>query len=134
MQELASLAQGKSPLSPLSKDGPSEQVSDSSACTHRSLPGIAINSLAMLPSCCHGDTWLCDTWIYTSKESNCARQSSMRTDPAAWRAAAQALQACKNSWAEVSKLPIALDDHSIHEGDELRHLGHTAAVLPLHYT
>ena len=43
----------------------------------------------------------------------------------------QVLQGCKNAWAEVSKLPMALDDHSIHEGEEIQHLGHHVAGLPL---
>ena len=41
------------------------------------------------------------------------------------------LQGCRNAWAEVSKLPMALDDHSVHEGEELNHLGHHVAAFPL---
>ena len=43
----------------------------------------------------------------------------------------QVLQGCRNAWAEVSKLPMALDDHSVHEGEELNHLGHHVAASPL---
>ncbi len=35
----------------------------------------------------------------------------------------------QNGWAEVSKLPMALDDHSVDEGDEIRGIGQRVAVL-----
>ena len=56
----------------------------------------------------------------------CAR---VRACVRAWGAWWQGVQSVQNGWAAVSKLPMALDDHSVDEEDEIRGIGQRVAVL-----